>query len=82
VGVEPYRFTLRQLDWMATAKDRNNWDHTAVILAKLHNQWAKTARSAKSFHPYHQPSPADNKPFQLTPQQTVSLLKSILIPRS
>lgn len=37
IGINPDLFTLRELVWMAEGKGRENWNHTAALLATMIN---------------------------------------------
>ena len=37
IGVDPGPFTLRELVWMADARQTDAWNHTAAVLAMLAN---------------------------------------------
>ncbi len=40
-----------EMFWMAEARARNEWNHTAAILAMMHNLVSKRAKSPADFHP-------------------------------
>ena len=60
VGLDPGPFTLRELVWMAEARRRDMWDHTAGLLALLYNINRDPKRSRamrpEDFHPLRQQS--------------------------
>ena len=44
--------TLRELLLMATARQKNEWDHTAATLAMIHNIMSSKPATVESFHPH------------------------------
>ena len=48
--------TLRELVWIAEARDKTQWEHTAAIRATIHNSLCGRGqgRQAKDFNPYRQ----------------------------
>ena len=73
VGVDPRRLTLRRLMWMAEARSRGRWDHTAHMLAMLANTrfGAKESLSPRQFHPFYARAEQAEK---LSPKESVALL--------
>jgi len=61
VGINPDPFTLRELLWMAEGKGRENWNHTASILALIFN----VNRDSKK---HHAARPSDFNPYALKPK--------------
>ena len=56
VGVDPLPLTLRELVWMAEARRRDQWSHTATLLAMTANvnrnpKKRATPYSPLDFHP-------------------------------
>lgn len=57
VGVEPWRFTLRQLDDMYWGRAFRQWDHTANLIAAVMNSQAGKDSQLIEYdqvHPYIQ----------------------------
>lgn len=46
--------TLRELSWMAKAKDRHAWDHTSVVVTSILNSNPNRRKAVKvhEIHPY------------------------------
>ncbi len=65
VGVDPGPLTLRELCWMVDGRQRDQWNHTAQILAMLYN--AFRASHARPL------APADFHPLLKKPSATVTL---------
>lgn len=61
--MDPRPFTLRQLFTMARGLSEQLWDHTAALLAQLHNAWRgdEPAATALDFHPLRR-AEADEEP--------------------
>jgi len=60
--------TLRQLDWMALARRKEDWHHTSTLLAMLYNRGRdpkERALSPAEFDPYR-PKP---KPIKLSARE-------------
>jgi hypothetical protein len=56
VGVIPDPLTLRELRWMARGRQTDDWDHTARLLAKIHNVNQVSEESLLrpiDFHPFY-----------------------------
>ena len=49
---EAYRITLKELEWMADALERNEWLRTGFVVAKIHNANFKEAISPFDVGPY------------------------------
>ena len=79
VGVDPGPLTLRELVWLAEARQREAWSHTSQILAMLYNSHrGKAARAMKpaEFNPFVE---KNNKPLGKT--SDLSILKQVFIDR-
>lgn len=52
-GVEPWRYSLRRLHQMATARQMAEWDRVSMIVAMLHNLHVRPGdrRPPAHFHP-------------------------------
>jgi len=55
-GVDPWPYTFRQLVWMSNAKQRSEWEQTALIAALIHNTNSKTKRRVDDFNPFKETS--------------------------
>jgi len=79
--VDPGPFTLRELVWMADARQLDEWNHTAAILAMLANTHRdpKKTRPFKpaEFHPGTRP-----RPQHPTEKVNVSVLKTVFVDRA
>jgi hypothetical protein len=79
IGIDPGRFTLRQLVVMAEARSRQAWNHTSAILAML----ANIHRDAKKTRAYR---PADFHPHRSNEKPTITkvginVLKQVFVDR-
>lgn len=89
VGCEPWTFTLRQLEAMAEARLKSQWNHTAAILHELHENKRMTAiigklkpppaRSAVDYHPYRSQATQQQQEVAALPKLPVSVLKNIFV---
>jgi hypothetical protein len=53
VGIDPRPFTVFQLATMAKARGISEWNHTASVLAMLHNTTLGRRGAAKTPRHYH-----------------------------
>jgi hypothetical protein len=51
IGVDPWNYTLRELDWMARAKANYDWDVASVIWATIANTARDPKRKSDPFQP-------------------------------
>lgn len=52
-GVSVYDdYTVKELLWIHEEKESAAWDHTAAIVAMMHNTHAKRPKPLLDFHPY------------------------------
>jgi hypothetical protein len=76
--VNPGPLTLRELVWMAEARQSDLWNHTAALLALLANAHRdpKKTRPLKpiDFHPYR-----SSKPTTAAPKAPISILKQVFV---
>lgn len=76
----PGPLTLRELVWMAGAKQTDDWNHTAAILALLANlhRDPKKGKAFKpaDFHPALKKAPVANA---VAPKVDVSVLKTVFV---
>ncbi len=78
--MDPGPFTLRELVWMADARQLDEWNHTAAVLAML----ANTHRDPKKTRPF---KPADFHPGTRPRQQPIEkvdvrVLKTVFVDRT
>lgn len=52
IGFDCSRFSFRRIVEFWLSKQSDNWDHTSVILAMLHNVHATKSKDATEFHPF------------------------------
>jgi hypothetical protein len=82
VGVDPCPFTMRELAWMAEARNRVAWEHTASVLAMLFNinRDPKRARerTARDFNPYYRRRQTKGIPLTA---DTLHMLKTVFVDR-
>jgi len=79
IGIDPRRFTLRQIVVMAEAKSRQAWNHTSAILAMLANVH-RDAKKTRAFRP------ADFHPHRRAERPTITkvginVLKQVFVDR-
>jgi hypothetical protein len=82
VGLNPGPFTLRELVWMADARQTDDWNHTAALLALL----ANVHRDPRKTHPFQ---PADfhpgvqrtQRPHDPHPKVDITVLKTVFVER-
>lgn len=79
--MNPGALTLRELVWMAEARQSDLWNHTAALLALLANAHRdpKKTRPLKpaDFHPHRKPTLNSPAP----PKADISLLKTVFVDR-
>lgn len=79
--MNPGPLTLRELVWMAEARQSDLWNHTAALLALLANAHRdpKKTRPLKpvDFHPHRKPTPNPPAP----PKADISVLKTVFVDR-
>lgn len=79
--MNPGPLTLRELVWMAEARQSDAWNHTAALLALLANAHRdpKKTRPLKpiDFHPHRKPTPSASAPTKAD----ISLLKTVFVDR-
>ena len=46
---------------MTEARQSQAWDHTAALLAAIHNMMSQKPKKVETFHPYHAPPPEPPK---------------------
>ena len=78
--MDPAPLTLRELVWMAEAKQTDDWNHTAALLAMLGNihrdpKKGKAFRPA-DFHPAMKRTSPSSTP---VPKVDVSILKTVFV---
>jgi len=84
VGCDPGPLTLRQLEWMAFARLRTNWDETASILAHVTNTvngfaGASATVNPADINPYRKEfrAAADKNAPVLSREETIELFKAL-----
>jgi len=76
LGINPDPFTLRELLWMAEGKGRENWNHTAALLATMINIMRSKGRPAikpSELNPYLR------KPRPILRGKDLRILKDIFV---
>ena len=83
--MDPWRYSLRDLSVMAEVRRNEDWDRCASLIAAISNANVtkrSALRSPLFFHPFRDHNdgdqPTDNQ-VSLSPQESVSLLKGILL---
>ena len=56
LGVDPWPYSLRELDAMVTARDEAQWDHTATLAAAVITAAATEPCDPHAIHPYYEPA--------------------------
>ena len=79
VSLDPGPFTLRELVWMADAKQTDAWNHTAAVLAMLANTH-RNPKKARPFKPsdFH-PGTRSARPQEPLPKVDISILKTVFV---
>jgi hypothetical protein len=78
--------TLRELAWLAESRQRDQWNHTASLMALIANvnRDPKKGRLARpeDFHPLRNHRASTPTPTQHPPIADISILKSVFVDRS
>ena len=79
LSLDPGPFTLRELVWMADARQTDAWNHTAAVLAMLANTH-RNPKKARPFKPsdFH-PGTRSARPQEPLPKVDISILKSVFV---
>lgn len=85
-GVYPGTLTLRELVWLAEARQRDQWNHTASVMALIANvnRDPKKGRPAKpdDFHPLRKHTIRTDSTERQPPIADISILKAVFVDRS
>ena len=78
-GVSPFPYTMRELVWMAEAKEILEWDQTSLMWALTANSMRDPKKQRKPFSPADVHPLRDAKAYEAEPVQAdISILKMLL----
>ncbi len=81
----PGPLTLRELVWLAEARQRDQWNHTASVMALIANvnRDPKKGRLAKpdDFHPLRKHNHSTESSERQPPVADISILKAVFVDR-